>query len=293
MSSPGLEKTTRQHMGECRVSIIIKALNEEKRIYILDGDMEMLDGFLGPAIDFMLLHQDVAGVGGQVVEQNTESLEYLARTERAAGHMLPGCVDRLDMGGLYRRSAIEDAGYFSNRNLHSYEELDLAIRLRALNWRLWRLPVDVVRHYGHDAPPYQLLMRRWRSHYICGLGELIRATSEWARLRLVLREVRELRLYIAVLVWWAALVSVPFWPATLNFRFVCFFAVFIAPVCVMVWRKRSVRMAVYSVVSWCFNAAGMVKGLLSRQRPARELISSRSIHPADTRQPDPLSGAAG
>lgn len=45
-------------------------------VYLLDGDMQMLEGFLEVALDFMLAHPEVAGVGGQVVELNTESLEY-------------------------------------------------------------------------------------------------------------------------------------------------------------------------------------------------------------------------
>jgi len=334
--------------GACRVSIIIKALNEEKRIratiesalsaisavggevvladscstdrtvelarpypirivqlahaherccgagpqlgyqhsrgefvYILDGDMQMLDGFLPQALDFMARYPDVAGVGGRLVEQNTSSLEYVARSERVAAHMAPGQVDRLDGGGLYRRSAIEAAGYFSDRNLHSYEEFDLAVRLRAKGWRLWRLPIDVANHFGHDAPPYQLLARRWRSRYVCGLGELARAAARQSRLRLVLRGLRELRLYLAVLGWWGVLLSVPFWPLPAAQRLACFAALAALPLLVMTWRKRSGAKALYAVVSWCFNAAGLLRGLARSQRPAREAISSHVLqdHP--------------
>ena len=42
-------------------------------------------------------------------------------------------------GGLYRRSAIEQTGYLSDRNLHGYEEFDLGIRLRDAGWQLHRL----------------------------------------------------------------------------------------------------------------------------------------------------------
>ena len=105
-------------------------------------------------------------MGGRLVELNTESMEYRERGLRAAAHLSPGEVDRLDGGGLYRRRAIEEAGYFSDRNLHSYEEFDLAVRLRSLGWKLWRIPVDAVTHCGHDTPPYRLLMRRWRSGYV-------------------------------------------------------------------------------------------------------------------------------
>lgn len=259
-------------------------------VYILDGDMQMLEGFLEPALAFMAQHPNVAGVGGRVVEKNTESLEYLARQERLSVHMLSGSVDRLDMGGLYRRSAIEAVGYFSDRNLHSYEEFDLAIRLRALNWRLWRLPIDVVNHFGHDAPPYQLLLRRWHSRYICGLGELIRAAFGQKRLHMVVG-LQELRLYTAVLAWWAVLLSVPFWPLPLLARPAIFCALLAAPLVLMTWRKRSFTKALYSVVSWCFNAAGMVRGLLPAQRPASQAISSRILQEPAGPPPPRVHGA--
>jgi len=246
-------------------------------VYILDGDMEMLPGFLPAALAFMQAHPGVAGVGGRVVEMNTSSLEYLARVERGQGHMQAGEVDRLDMGGLYRRAAVEQTGYFSNRNLHSYEEFDLAVRLRAKGWTLQRIALDAVRHHGHDAPPYQLLVRRWRSRYICGLGEAVRAAWGQPHLRLVLTGVRELRLYAAVLLWWLVLlgclvVAMP-WPM----RLAAFSVIAAVPFLLMAWRKRSASKAVFSVVSWCFNAAGLVRGLMAPQRPARERIGSVEI----------------
>ena len=248
-----------------------------KFVYILDGDMEMEGGFFAQAIAFMVEHPEVAGVGGRTVEQNTESLEYVSRNERVLDHMRPGEVDRLDGGALYRRSAIEAAGYFSDRNLHSYEEFELALRLRALGWRLWRLPVDTAKHYGHDAPPYQLLRRRWKTGYILGLGELVRAAAGQRQLRLVLTSIKELRLYLGVLCWWVLLLSVPFWPTTALLRIVIFAAFLTAPVFLMTWRKRSLSKALYALVSWCVNAAGLVRGFLRPQRPARETIASRII----------------
>jgi glycosyltransferase involved in cell wall biosynthesis len=243
-------------------------------VYILDGDMEMLPGFLPAALAFMEAHPEAAGVGGRVVEMNTSSLEYLARVERGQGHMQAGAVDRLDMGGLYRRSAIEQTGYFSDRNLHSYEEFDLAVRLRAKGWQLWRIAMDSVQHHGHDAPPYQLLLRRWRSGYICGLGEVLRAAVGQPHLGLVITSVRELRLYVAVLVWWFALLGSWALPMPWVAHVGLFSAAAATPFVLMAWRKRSAEKAVFSVVSWCFNAAGLVRGLLGPRRPARESVAS-------------------
>jgi glycosyltransferase involved in cell wall biosynthesis len=255
-------------------------------VYILDGDMQMLRGFLSPALAFLARHPEAAGVGGRLVELNNESLEYRERAMRASAHLAPGEVDRLDGGGLYRRRAIEESGYFSDRNLHSYEEFDLAVRLRSRGWKLWRIPVDAATHRGHDSPPYQLLMRRWRTGYVCGLGELLRGAAGQPRMRLILRGLRELHIYSAVLVWWLVLLTVPFWRMPVAMRIAAFACLAAAPLLLMIWRKRSLSRAAYSVVSWCFNAAGLVRGLLHKRRSPRELIPSKVLRePPQTLEP--------
>lgn len=233
-------------------------------VYILDGDMQMLDGFLPAALTFLEQHTEVGGVGGVVVEQNTHSLEYIARMERASGHMQSGQVDRLDMGGLYRRQAIEQIGFLSNRNLHSYEEFDLAVRLRTLGWRLWRLPISAVNHYGHDAPPYELLRRRWTSGYICGLGEVLRNAWRQPHFGLILSDVRELRLYVLVLLWWLTLLSTPLFLHSLASQLTALSGFICGPLMLMALRKRSLGKGLFSVVSWHFNVLGLLRGLFRR-----------------------------
>jgi GT2 family glycosyltransferase len=247
-------------------------------IYILDGDMRMVPGFLERALTFLAQHPEVGGVGGRLVELNNESLEYRERAARNHAHLQPGEVDRLDGGGLYRRIAVEEAGFLTDRNLHSYEEFDLGVRLRALGWKLWRLPVTSVTHYGHDAPPYALLRRRWRSSYVCGLGELLRGAIGRRHFKLVLRGLRELWIYTGVLVWWLALATVPFWPLAPAARAAAFVLLAIAPLAAMALRKRSMARATYSVVSWCFNAAGLVRGLLRPRRAPAAQIASVVLH---------------
>lgn len=247
-------------------------------VYLLDGDMQMVPGFLEDALSFLAQHPEAGGVGGRVVELNTESLEYRERGLRAAPHLSPGEVDRLDGGGLYRRRAIDECGYVSDRNLHSYEEFDLAARLRARGWKLWRIPVDAVTHYGHDIPPYQLLMRRWRSRYTFGLGELVGGAAGRPHMRLVWRDLRELRIYLGMLAWWAVLLAIPFSNLSVTMRAVGFLTVAAAPLLFMAWRKQSWTRAAYSVASWCFAAAGLVSGLLQKRRPVRAPIPSRLVH---------------
>jgi hypothetical protein len=105
-------------------------------------------------------------------------------------------------------------------------------------------------------------------------------------MRLVWRDLRELRIYLGVLAWWVVLLSVPFWRLPVPVRAFGFAAVAAAPVLFMAWRKKSWTRAAYSVVSWCFATAGLVRGLLRRRRPARERIHSRVVHePPQTLEP--------
>lgn len=248
-------------------------------VYLMDGDMELLPGFLERALAFLAQHPEVAGVAGRVVERNLESLEYRERAarERQESHRVPGSVDRLDGGGLYRRCAIQEAGYLSDRNLHSYEEFELAVRLRARAWKLWRLPIDSVAHVGHESPPYRLLMRRWKTGYVCGSGELLRSALGQPWMRLVWRHQRELRLYLGVIAWWAVLLTVPLWPIEWPLRAAALTMLALAPVVLMSLRKRSLQRGTYSVVSWCFNAAGLLRGLLRSRKPTGEPIASRIL----------------
>lgn len=243
-------------------------------VYILDGDMEMHAGFFEQALAVFAAHPEVAGVGGVVVEKNLQSMEYQARVQRAPANFQPGEVDRLDMGGLYRRAAIERIGYLTDRNLHSYEEFDLGIRLRADGWRLRRIPVNAVDHYGHTTEAVTLLLRRWRNGYIWGIGEVLRAALGQRHGQLLLRELRELHLYLAVLGWWSVLLLILLWPLAASSKASLFAGVLLLPVVAMTVKKRSLPHALYAVFAWGVNTAGLVRGFFRARRSASGRIDS-------------------
>ncbi len=175
----------------------------------MDGDMLLDAGFLREALAYLAAHPDAAGVTGHVQEMNDTSLEYIRRQRRVSPENRIGPIDRMNGGGLYRRAAIEQAGYFSDRNLHGYEEFDLGLRLRSLGWSLHRLDRRFVCHFGHAVNAYSLLVRRWRSKYLRGIGELLRASFGQPHWRQVLRELPELRLWLGIYAGLACLVAIP------------------------------------------------------------------------------------
>lgn len=242
-------------------------------LYILDADSQMLVGFLPRALAFLAQHPEAAAVGGRLLKAD----EMRVERQRTIRIRPPRRVDQLDGGGLYRRRAVDESGYLTDRNLHSHEEFELALRLQTLGWKLWRIPVDVTTHPGFDGPPYQLLMRQWRNRSVWGLGELVRAAAAQSRLRLVLRRAPALRICLGVLAWWALLLSAAFWPFSPLAGLAAFATLAAAPWLLILCRQRSPRVASYSLLSWCLNTAGLVRGVLRQPRAPREAIASRVL----------------
>lgn len=236
-------------------------------VLVMDGDMEVDASWLRAAVARLQEDPGVAGVGGMVEDVNLDNIEFRARQQRRPPDMMPGLVDRLDMGGLYRAEAIRQVGYLTHRSLHACEELELGLRLGAAGWRLERLPCVSIHHYGHTVPMWTLVRKRWRSRYVNGAGELLRSSvgRPW-----FWQAVRSLRLRVAVVGWWATMLlmlATGLWVPAL--------VVLLLPPVVMVVRKRSVPLGLYSVLAWCVDAAGMLRGLMSPLQDPREQIASR------------------
>jgi hypothetical protein len=231
-------------------------------------------GFLEIAIRHLQENADVAGVGGTIREMEITNREFLERSLRQEPHMRSGDVDRLNGGALYRREAIVEVGFLSDRNLHAYEEFDLGARLIARNWRLVRLNRHAVAHFAHRLTSYDLLWYRLRSKYAFGSGELVRGAVGNAHWRQVLFGFRELRIWIAVLVWWASMVLCLAVASRNSGALQAAAMVAVLPLIVMTMRKRSVYAGLYAVASWNVYATGMVLGVIRpRTSPLRRIHS--------------------
>lgn len=239
--------------------------------YLLDGDMVLDEGFLEHGIAFLDAHPGHAAVGGRVREANTGSIEFelRARNDRIKGSAIAGDVDRLDCGGLYRVSAIRAVGYFADRNLHAFEEFELGARLGAAGWKLARIDVPAVDHHGHSAGGYRLMLRRLRSGYAGGPGEVVRAA--WGRQHwpFVVRHFAQLRYSIAVFCWWLALLFL----AALGQWWVLLI-IGLIPAAFLIARRKDIRLGVYSLVTWNVIALGFLQGLVQRRRsPAEPIVA--------------------
>ncbi len=240
-------------------------------LYVIDGDMEMLPGFLEQAMVRLDADPSLAGVGGLISEAhipNADCARRDASVRRASAQ--PVEVSALHGGGLYRRAAVETVGYLTNPNLHSNEELELGLRLHQAGWRLEKLGVSSVLHYGHKLSDFALHRLRWRSRYCWGLGELMRSAIGQSYF-LPLFMMKNTLVYAAVAGFWVALfVIIAFGasPAVLV----------LAPVALvagMAVRKKNFAHGLHGVINWHLWALGTLAGLLQRQRDPRAPIAAR------------------
>lgn len=110
----------------------------------VDGDCEVVSGWLEAAADFLAQHRDIAVVCGRRRERFPEASIFNAHCDRewdtptgeataCGGDALMRCAAFSGVGG-YRSSLI--AG----------EEPELCVRLRAAGWKIWRLDREMTLH---------------------------------------------------------------------------------------------------------------------------------------------------
>ena len=231
-------------------------------VYILDGDMELDPHFLAAALEAMAADPKLAGVGGLVEEESDASYQFRGRQRRGAEALARDC-DWLDIGGLYRGSALQGVGYLSNRNLHAYEEMELGLRLRSAGWTLRRIAVRSLLHHGRAEGNWPLLVRRWRSRYLDGAGELLRAALGK---RYFLRAAATQRhLFVGLIIWLGLLAGLVFWPRS-HWPLATTVLLVVMLVAWRTLRTRNLADACFGQLVWQLTALAMVRGFLARPR---------------------------
>jgi glycosyltransferase involved in cell wall biosynthesis len=244
-----------------------------KFLCLMDGDMRLHAEFPAAAIRYLEEHPEVAGVGGAVIDRDLDNLEYVQRVKRFDPDRRPGVVTRLNGSGLYRRTAIEAAGYLTDRNLHGGEELELAARLQTAGWTLARIPSIAVDHYGHTGSPYALLLRRIMTRNAFGPGEIVRASIGRPHFWFIVRHDKNFRICFLVFAWWATIAGSALL-ANGSAAWAGVAGVVALPFVAMSLRWRSIRNGIYSVAVWNVHALCFLPGFVrSRTQPADWLAS--------------------
>ena len=140
----------------------------------LDGDMALVQGWLGKALPYMAANPQLAGCNGywENIYKEEGKIIYREMHEWEEGVGLEQ-VEEFGGAALYRRAALDKVGGF-NPYIYSYEEPELCARLRAVGYELVRLPEQIGEHYGlpeHSVASYK---RRWQNRLWVGSGQILR-----------------------------------------------------------------------------------------------------------------------
>jgi glycosyltransferase involved in cell wall biosynthesis len=140
-------------------------------VLFLDGDMELVRGWLAAALAALDARPDLAVVTGEIVDLPREA----PAPEASPGPVAPAAHAIPYTGGvaLHRRAVLDAVGQF-NPYLHSDEEPELCLRIRRAGHRIERLGLPAVHHYTDPPGALATVIGRWRRRLYLGAGQAIR-----------------------------------------------------------------------------------------------------------------------
>jgi GT2 family glycosyltransferase len=244
-------------------------------VYLMDGDMRLVPGFLAEAMQRLQRDDTLAGVGGAVIDDEVANAIDRIRVNNRSGRRI-GEQSWLEGGGLYRRSAIQCAGgYAADCNLLGYEEAELGLRLRRAGFRLVRIERQSVSHCGHTGSAWRLMGRRWTSRRAMSAGVFLKIAAcapwRWQALRIFIHPLATGAAWLVLL--GGLLLSDVSATTLLTAWATAALAVLLALAIV----KRDVVHALCSFVGWHYELAAIVFGCWQPVRPRAGRIAAQLL----------------
>jgi GT2 family glycosyltransferase len=132
-------------------------------VQFIDGDCELVPGWVEQATDFLEQHADVSAVAGRLRERDPERSIYNWLCEREWDRPT-GVVHACGGIAMMRVEAVAAVGGF-REDLIAGEEPELCLRLRRNGWRIWRLGIDMALHDAAMTRFSQWWKRTMRTGY--------------------------------------------------------------------------------------------------------------------------------
>lgn len=229
-------------------------------VLFVDSDVEVDPGWMRAAIARAEREPGLAGLGGRIEEWFVDgNSERLARPDLLRAGPAERPTDYLAALAFYRRDALLAAGGYDVR-LNSDEDFELGMRMRWRGFEMRSLGMLAARHWSEPRPSFAELSRRWGTGICFGTGQALRIYFGRRGFGTLLKRQR---LYVAALGMWS--LGVLALAASLAARdprpLAAWALVPVAVVAFMTVRKRSVRLAVHSLLTWSLQGLGMVVGL--------------------------------
>jgi glycosyltransferase involved in cell wall biosynthesis len=237
-------------------------------VLFLDGDTELIQGWLTHALRVMRETPHAGAVSGRVINLPTSA---------AAEEPNPSPPQKLRVGvareilwgsyggggaALYRRSVLEQVGSF-NPYLNSDEEPELGLRIRHAGYHILELDYPIVRHYNDAPVAFSTALSRRRRKFLLGIGQGARYHM---RSKLLWSWLKERWWGPTAALWLAAGLGALSW--SLISRDFIWVSLWTLGLCLLIVyaavQKRSLRRALVASFTRLLMAEGLVRGFLTR-----------------------------
>jgi len=140
------------------------SLNPQVRfVQFVDGDCELVAGWLTTASTFLMNKADIAVVCGRRRERHPDTSIYNALCD-IEWDTPAGETNACGGDAMIRSEALKAVGGYRS-HLIAGEEPELCLRLREVGWRIWRLNAEMTRHDAAITRFSQWWLRTVRSGY--------------------------------------------------------------------------------------------------------------------------------
>lgn len=165
---------------------LIELAPDIKHVQFVDGDCEVVSGWLQPARGFLEAHPNIAVVCGRRRERYPDFSIYNQICDIEWDTPI-GQAKYCGGDALFRVEVLTEAkGYRSD--LIAGEEPELCVRIRALGWEVWRIDQEMTLHDAHIERFSEWFKRAKRCGYAYASGFSIHGLSaERFRLKEVIR----------------------------------------------------------------------------------------------------------
>lgn len=232
-----------------------------KYIFLIDADMELIEGFVAKALDYLENNTDTAGVSGMIIDNQVLTSADKRRINRYSNTSGVTSVISLGGGGLYRREAIEKSSYFAHPKLKACEELELGVRLKSIDYKLIRLGTPSVTHTGHHETEGQMLLRLWGNGRLSAYTTFLKSTLFRSWFWISIRECWFVFVAPVSLILFSSLLLLGI---SFNSAFVLFLASWLGIFSLLSIKKKSFLSAFWSIAAWWLFFAASYKGIVAK-----------------------------
>lgn len=230
-------------------------------VLFLDGDMELCNGWLHPALQIMQCQPSAAVVTGKVINRpkSTQTPREIL-LDPSDDHSGITIVRQGGGAAMYRRSILEQVGQF-NPYLYSDEEPELCLRIRHAGYQVLRMSRPIAFHYSAPTENLSSLLGRRKRNLWLGFGQNIRYMSTSPMLWPYIRErgwvvAPAVTLFIGAVLAMASVLTGTWMWLVLWVAFVAILTIGIAI------GKRSMKRALFSILQRMLIFEGTIQGLM-------------------------------